>query len=136
LHETLRASDAAAVASGTATLETAFIGTPMVIVYRVSPISYLIGRLLIRLDRIGLPNIVAGKMVVPELIQNEATPENIAEELITILNDHKGRNTMIEALRATTRMLAGHGAAEKAAMAVYRIIIGNAAEVGSGGVPA
>jgi lipid-A-disaccharide synthase len=127
LHETLRASDAAAVASGTATLETAFIGTPMVMVYRVSPISYLIGRLLIRLDRIGLPNIVAGKMVVPELIQNEATPENIAEELITILNDHKGRNTMIEALRATTR---------KAAMAVYRIIIGNAAEVGSGGVPA
>jgi lipid-A-disaccharide synthase len=136
LHETLRASDAAAVASGTATLETAFIGTPMVIVYRVSLVSYLIGRLLIRLDHIGLPNIVAGKMVVPELIQYEATPENIAEELFKILIDRKRREAMVEALGAATRKLAGHGAAEKAAMAVYRMIMGNAAGVGQGGIPA
>jgi lipid-A-disaccharide synthase len=108
----------------------------MVIVYRVSLVSYLIGRLLIRLDNIGLPNIVAGKMVVPELIQYEATPENIAEELFKILTDRKRRDAMVEALGAATRKLAGHGAAEKAAMAVYRMIMGNAAGVGQGGIPA
>jgi lipid-A-disaccharide synthase len=133
MHEALRASDAAVVASGTATLETALIGTPMVIAYRVSLISYLIGRLLIEVDYVGLPNIVAGKKVVPELIQNEATPENIAEELFNILNDKKRRETMVDALSGIRGELGGHGAAEKAAAAVYRMISADAAPVKQGG---
>ena len=70
----MRAADIALVSSGTATLETALIGTPMVIVYKVSWLSYFIGRRLIGIDRIGLPNIVTGSMVVPELIQDCVTP--------------------------------------------------------------
>jgi lipid-A-disaccharide synthase len=133
MHEALRASDAAVVASGTATLETALIGTPMVIAYRVSLISYLIGRLLIEVDYVGLPNIVAGKKVVPEFFNNTATTENIAEELFNILNDKKRRETMVDALSGIRGELGGHGAAEKAAAAVYRMISADAAPVKQGG---
>lgn len=127
IYESLRAADAAVVASGTATLQTALIGTPMVIVYRVSALSYLIGRLLISVDNIGLPNIVAGKKVVPELIQYELTPKNIAEELFSILSDRERRDKMIEGLGAIRHALGGHGAADKSAAAIYTMIGGDSA---------
>lgn len=77
----------AIAASGTVTLETAIYGVPMVIVYRVSPVSYVLGRALIRVDHIGLANIIAEERVVPELIQGDATPANIARAVEAILND-------------------------------------------------
>jgi lipid-A-disaccharide synthase len=133
LYESLRASDAAVVASGTATLQTALIGTPMVIVYRVSAITYLIGRLLIDVEHIGMPNIVAGRRVVPELIQYELTPENIADELFGILTDRKRRDSMREALGGIRQALGGHGAADKAAAAIYTTIGGRVSGVNEGG---
>ncbi len=132
MYDSLRAADAAVVASGTATLQTALIGTPMVIVYRVSLLSYLIGRLLISVDTIGLPNIVAGKKVVPELIQYELTPENIAEELFSILSDRERRDKMIEGLGSIRHALGGHGAADKAAAAIYTMIGGDSARLQGG----
>ncbi len=127
-YTALRAADAAVVASGTATLETALVGTPMLIVYRVSPLSYLIGRLLIGVDNIGLPNIVCGKRIVPELIQNEVTPENIARELSGILRDPERRRTMEEGYKEVRGKLRGLSAPERAAAAVCNLVCGSVAE--------
>ncbi|MBF0142647.1 MAG: lipid-A-disaccharide synthase [Magnetococcales bacterium] len=83
----LAAADAALVASGTATLEAALVGTPMVVVYRTSWATYEIGRRVIRVDSISLVNLVAGRVLVPERIQGEATPEILAHDLSRILDD-------------------------------------------------
>jgi lipid-A-disaccharide synthase len=80
-YELMKYSDAAIVTSGTATLETACFETPMVVVYKASPISYFIGRMLVSVKSIGLVNIVAGKMIVPELIQHHANAEEIASRI-------------------------------------------------------
>jgi lipid-A-disaccharide synthase len=87
VYDALRAADAALVASGTATLETGLMAVPMVIVYRVSPLSYAIGRLFVDVDHIGLVNIVAGERVVPELVQRDATPGNMADAVTKLLSD-------------------------------------------------
>lgn len=84
-YEVMAASDVILVASGTATLEAAIIGTPMVIVYRLAFLSWLLGRALIRVPYIGMVNLVAGRRVVPELIQFRATPERIADEVRRLL---------------------------------------------------
>lgn len=122
MYEALRASDAAAVASGTATLETALIGTPMVILYRMSPLSYHIGKALIGLKHIGLPNIVAGERVVPELVQSEATPERIAEELYAIVTDDEKRRRILTGYGLIRERLGKGGAAEKSALEISRVI--------------
>lgn len=123
MHTVLRASDAAVVASGTATLETALIGTPMVIVYRMSAFSYGIARALIRLPYAGLPNIVAGKEAVRELLQGEATPENISKEILSILNDPGKRDAILESYSEIRRSLKS-GAADNAALAIKKVIEG------------
>ena len=74
-------------ASGTVTLETAISGTPMIIVYKVSPVSFMLGKLMIKVNNIGLVNLIAGKTLVPELIQNEASPEKIAAKASRMLKD-------------------------------------------------
>ncbi len=118
----LRASDAAIVASGTATLETALIGTPMVIVYKMSPISYGVAKSLVKLDYAGLPNIIAGRQVVPELLQNSASPERIAKEVLEILTVDKSRDSILKAYKEIKLSLGGKGAAEKAAEAICGVI--------------
>ena len=87
VYDVLRASDAALVTSGTATLETGLMAVPMVIAYRVSGLSYFIGRMIVDVDHIGLVNIVAGKRIVPELVQQEATPQNMADEMARFLDN-------------------------------------------------
>ena len=84
-YELMAAADAILIASGTATLEAALLGTPMVVCYRVSRFTALISRLLIRIPRISLPNIVAGRDVVPELLQTEVTGARLAEEIRRLL---------------------------------------------------
>ncbi len=122
LYEALRASDIAVVTSGTATLETALVGTPMIIVYRVSPLSYLVGRLLVGVEYIGLPNIVAGEGVVPELIQEDVTPEKIAAQMFRIFTDDKVRAHMLERFGYIRNALSKDGSApERAAQIIYRI---------------
>jgi lipid-A-disaccharide synthase len=114
-YDAIELSDIVIVASGTATLETALLGKPMVIVYKVSPVSYYIGKKIINVEHIGLANIIAGKTIVPELIQDEANPERIATEVVNILNDPmRMRNIRLE-LDLIKEKLGGPGAADRAA---------------------
>jgi len=134
-HEVMAASDLILVASGTATLEAAIIGTPMVIVYRLALISWLLGRLLIKVPYIGMVNLVAGKSVVPELIQFEATPERIADEASRLLESPERRRRMQQRLREVRDRLGPPGAAARAAEAILEVLqvsAGAAAPVGKG----
>lgn len=114
----LDVADAGAVASGTATLDAALAGLPFVAVYKMAPASFWIARALVEVDHIALPNLIAGRRIVPELVQGECTPEAIAAVVETILED-RGRaermRTDLEGIRAS---LAGDGAFERAAEAV------------------
>jgi lipid-A-disaccharide synthase len=96
--EVIACSDASAVASGTATLETALLGTPMVVFYRVSPVSFFLAKLLVNIKFFSLVNILSGNMVVVELLQNEATPDRIFSELKKILTDGVYRDRMTAGL--------------------------------------
>lgn len=86
-HLAMEAADAVVVASGTATLEAALLKRPMVITYRMSPLSWQILRHMNYLPYVGLPNVLAGRVLVPELLQHEATPENIADTLLKLVYD-------------------------------------------------
>lgn len=102
-------------ASGTVTLETAIYGVPMVIMYRISPVSYMLGRALIKVDHIGLVNIIANERIVPELIQQDATPGNIAGVIGDMLNDPQKLIRIKEQLKSVKERLGSAGAAEKTA---------------------
>ncbi len=108
-------SDACLVASGTATLETGCLGTPLVVVYRVSPLTYAIGKRLVKLDRIGLVNIVAGEMVAPEFVQHEFRAENVAPVLLPLLTDAEKNRQVRQKLAKVRARLGEPGAAAKVA---------------------
>lgn len=117
--ELLYVSDAAVIASGSATLEAAIVGTPMVIVYRVSPLSWLIARKLVALDYIGMVNIVAGEKIVSEYLQDEIDPRKISDELEELIFNEQRRSEVIAHLQSVRESLGGPGASEKvAAMAL------------------
>ncbi len=121
-YEVMAYSDIVIVASGTATLETAILGTPMVIVYKVSIISEFIIRAVIRLRNVGLVNIVAGRTIVPELLQRDAKAKRIAEEVINILSDEKRREKIKKDLMEVSRSLGGRGASERAAERIIEFL--------------
>jgi lipid-A-disaccharide synthase len=114
--EVLRACDLALIASGTATLEAAITGTPMVILYRLSVLTYLLGKLLAKVSHIGLVNLVAGRQIVPELIQGDATDTRLAEEGLCLLEDAVRRKEMKENLRLVREQLGQGGASERVAV--------------------
>jgi lipid-A-disaccharide synthase len=114
--------DFALVKSGTSTLETAILNCPMVIIYKVSFLAWLIGKSVVKLPFIGLVNIIAGEMIVPELLQNEATPMNIAEKTIELLKDKKQLENIRFALRQIKDKLGGGGASRLAALEVLEVI--------------
>jgi lipid-A-disaccharide synthase len=114
----LRACAAGAVASGTASLEAAMVGLPMVVVYRVRQLSYTIGRALVRVDHIALPNLVAGRRVVPELVQRACTPEAVAGQLAEFLDRPESAAAVREGLIEVRRELGSPGVFERAADAV------------------
>ena len=106
---------ACATASGTATLETALFGTPLVVVYRLGRMNFAIARRLVRLERIGLPNIVAERQVAPELIQDALTPERLATTLAPWLDDTAARAAACDGLAEVRRRLGEPGASARAA---------------------
>jgi len=102
-------------ASGTVTLESAIYGTPMVIIYKVSPISYWIGRAMIQVKYIGLVNLIAGKKIVPELVQDQASPARIADTVFNMLSDAPGLERLRLELLKIKDTLGGPGASERVA---------------------
>jgi len=115
-YDLMAAADLALVASGTATLECALLETPMVIVYRVSKLTAAIARLLVRgVSHVGMPNIVAGREVVPELLQGKATARGIAAAARTLLGDGARLERVVADLRNVRAQLGGGGAARRAA---------------------
>lgn len=122
LYDVLTVSDCAVITSGTATLEAAFMAVPMVIVYKVSPITYLIGKAVVEVQNISLPNITAGKRIVSELIQGDATPEKITEEIFRIIGNESYREEMRAELQKVRQILGKSGASERVASVVYEML--------------
>ncbi len=123
-RRTLAHARAAVVASGTATVEAAVIGTPFVMVYKVSPLTFAIGRRLVDVPHFGMVNLIAGRRVVPELIQKDFTPERVVQELRPLLEDSPGRAQMVRDLGEVRQKLAAGTsgrAAENAAKAVLEV---------------
>lgn len=118
-HEALNASDAAAVTSGTATLETAIIGTPMAIVYKTSALNYKLLRPLINVEHFGLINLIARARLAKELIQNDFTKETLAAELFRLL-EPEANKSMRERLKNAADTLGHGGASKRAAEAILR----------------
>jgi len=119
--DALNAADAAAVTSGTATLETAIIGTPMAVVYKSSALNYKLLRPLIDVEHFGLVNLIAGERVAKELIQDEFTPDSLAAEIERLLEPGENKN-MRERLRETSEKLGHGGASRRAAELILKLI--------------
>jgi len=120
-REALSASDVAAVASGTATLEAALLGTPMVIVYKESKINWnTLGRL-ITVEHYGLVNLVAGRRIVTELMQDDLNGDRLADELLLLL-EPKRNNSLREQLRTIASLLGEPGASQRAAKSILRFL--------------
>jgi lipid-A-disaccharide synthase len=131
-HEAMEASDAVLVTSGTATLEAALLKRPMAIVYKMAPLTYRLARHIVYLPYVGLPNILAGRFVVPEFIQDDATPENLARALLNFLADKESGRRIGETFREIHLRLR-QNTAEKAAEAVLATL---PVEVRKNAVPA
>jgi lipid-A-disaccharide synthase len=122
LHQALHICHLVLVASGTATLETALMKKPMIIMYRIALLTYLVGRLMIRLPTIGLANIVAGRKIVPELIQEDASPQKIFQEVVLLLKDPQRMTAMEQELARVGELLGSAGASERVAAMAYDMI--------------
>ncbi len=116
-HDALIAADGALVASGTATLEAALLKCPMVITYKLSPLTYWFAKRKQYLPYVGLPNILAGKFVVPEILQDDATPENLAQALLNLVNN-KHAVKDLEQTFSTIHQTLRQDTAQKAAAAI------------------
>lgn len=114
--------DLIVTASGTVTLEAAIAGIPMIIIYKVSSITYRLARILIQVDAIGLVNLIAGKKIVPELVQNEANPATIADWVTAMLNDPQKLESMRADLLKIGKKLGGSGASERTAEIALRML--------------
>ncbi|WNZ59414.1 lipid-A-disaccharide synthase [Myxococcus sp. MxC21-1] len=120
--EVVGASDAAVVASGTAVLEAGLMQRPLVVVYRVSLITYWVGRLMLKVAFVSLINLLAGRRVVPELLQGEMTPERIAEEVRRVWIPGAPREEMLQGLAEMRGRLGETGAATRAAESVLELL--------------
>jgi len=119
--DVLNASDAVITASGTATVQTALHGKPMVVLYKLSPMTYRLGLPLAKVSMYAMVNLIAGERIVVELIQDECTPDAVANEAVKLLTDQAYRSTMVAALDDVRRKLGGPGASDRAAEAILEL---------------
>lgn len=121
-YDAIAACDAAAVASGTATLECALLGVPMLIAYRVNRLTYALARRMSSVTHIGMPNLIAGKEIVPELLQSECRPERVAAALRALLTDPALAARMRDDLSTVRARLGEPGSIDRAARAAWSMI--------------
>lgn len=121
-YDVMQCCDAIMTTSGTATLEIALLTVPMLIAYRLSPITYWLGRLLVKTPFIGLPNIVAGKRIIQEFIQHDATPEHLSAEILRILIDKTYSQRMRAELKEVKERLGQGGGSKKMAELALEMI--------------
>ncbi len=121
IYTSVAACDAVIAVSGTVTLQTALVQTPMVIIYKGSPFTYAIGKRLVSISHFGLPNIVAGRTVIQELLQHEANPTAIAAEIGRIIDDADYRETMLAGLADIRARMGTPGCAQRVARMVLEL---------------
>ncbi len=121
-YSLLSTADVSIVTSGTATLEAALCGRPFCVVYRTGWITFQIARRVIKLKNVGLVNIVAGKTIVPEFLQNDMTPQNIADFCSRVLNDQSKELEITAALKEVRHRLGDKGASDRAAQLICELI--------------
>jgi lipid-A-disaccharide synthase len=124
-YSALSASHLAIVASGTATVEAALAATPTIIIYRLSPVTFAVGRLLVRVEHVGMANLLAGERLFPELLQHLFTPESLAREVLSLVKDRERLEVMRRGLARIVARLGGPGASRRAAKIAKEIIIGS-----------
>ena len=120
-YDLMNIANVAIAASGTVTLEAAILNLPTVIIYKMAALTYFIGKLLVKIPYISLPNIIAGRQVVPELLQYAVTADNIAAETIPILLDSHLHKAMLQDLTEVQRKLGAAGAVERVAQEILTI---------------
>ena len=123
--DVLASSDVVITASGTATVQAALHERPMVVVYSVSSLTYRLGKPFLKVDTYAMPNLVAGRRIVPELIQDEFTPARVAEETMALLGDAARRAQVQDALRGVRERLGAPGASARAATAILDFAAGS-----------
>lgn len=121
-YDVIKCCDAIMTTSGTASLEIALLGVPMVIAYKLSPLTYRLGRLLVKTPYIGLPNIILGKLAVKELIQHEASAENLALEIAKILKDRSYARQIREDLLEVKQRLGDGGGSKNMALLALEML--------------
>jgi lipid-A-disaccharide synthase len=121
-HDLMQRAAAGMVSSGTATLEAALFGMPFVILYRVAWLTWVIGKRLVVIEHIGMPNILAGRQIVREFLQDQAKPSHIAAEMLHLRRDSNARETMQRDLASVSAKLGQPGAAQRAAEAVLDLL--------------
>lgn len=121
-HDLMGAADAGIVASGTATVEAAILGLPMVVIYRVSPLTYRLGKPFVRVPHYAMANLIAGRQVVKELIQNDFSGDRVAREVIRLMSDSEYGRAVRTGLAEVRARLGGKGASRRAAKVVHEVI--------------
>ena len=119
--DVIAAADVAITASGTATVQCALHERPMVVVYRLSPLSYRLGKRFVTVDTYAMPNLVAGERIVPELIQENFTAERVADETAALLTDRELQQRTRAGLARVKSLLGGSGATARAAEAILEV---------------
>lgn len=121
-YDLMQIANISIAASGTATLETSIMKVPTILVYKLMPITYLIAKFLVKIPYVGLANIIAGRQIITELIQHEATPENIIREATAILTDNELKDRMLQDLEEVKNKLGNTGAVDRGAQIIFDVV--------------